>query len=1723
MTLSKYLVVLFLILGESVWADYLFHKAQNFSNDYSGNPADTSGIGNFGNTLSIGIQQRVLREGLAPTVLNNLGSFNGRHGANPVVTATGGRNFKIAYIIWETAQVSHPGPIGTMIPTQASITSREVYVSDSNVVLSETGNLIVRTENIQDNAGIFYGGGLDRRPPPAYLNFAASGSNYAAYWTTLQIEGSLRRTSNIDSAGRLNPTNYGIYVPNGTPDKLGYLGQLGMKEIPGTNGLSVILAYDKSISPASGTVRWDNIAGGTTHTATISRPGVSLMEDFAVGADPSGNSLILWREGSKLFGIGYTADRNVSFPVTQLVSSNIYTVTSLEHTYRPYAVEALGNSLFVIVYGKSFQLYYRTVNTSTGILGPETELTTAAQNCIFPDADVSGSKIIFTWYGNSSGGSRRVEAALFDHAGGVIDVSTRKNFQITNFDVGFNVGDGWKPYHNFRVPHVALNATGDFVVTYDNQFGAEVASWANLPLYFDTAQFISKPIPFMNPFTNQMADSLLDTVRVLEVYRDNNSLASFDLSFSNRTDFSGSSFQRISQIGKLSSPIQTTGRYLRYRLLLNPQSSKTKTTTVDSVQFFYNFKPRLPQILQLNLDHSGGLVNFQSDSIYSLWARYDSLQVIAEGQDIDRSGLRFIYQGPFGTKIDTSTNLQAPHHYRSTLKIPPASNKTNSYTVSLKTIDSLNWESSSTQLLLKYRNDPPSLSGDLVRRNLPLTGVFQNKALAKDSHYVAWARDTLFYQFQIADINDDSVNVSILLGSTTMHQQKHPVGKLLRIPLFGLTKMDTTSVKIRLSDPDTTTELSFTMEFFNDPPEATLSVRRDKNPRLNQYQDTLLVSGDTLSLWARDSFFLVLKSKDPNDTSHALSLTQDGIKIWDSTKTIYQDKILGLIQPKGYQLRKITLAIRDRDTLVTHDFFLKFLNDTPRIQTVLFKNKGQDLNGRFRPASGGVDTLYPPPDTLVHFHVLDSSRIVFTVADSLDDTLQLYISAGSDTLVQKKIIHGGTHSLILPGNSTQENYLLKVWVVDPDTLARFQMDISINAWPKFEKIISNQEDLVLSTITQFNQTPQVKIIPFKENQIKVTTQYAEGQSLWWGILKRPSTCDFGQLRCYTLDSLGILTQLTRSFTLGEEKLVVRSTDTLGAFLQDTFDLVFPYMDTLAGAIPLNNQIRNLLDTTDLIIGSKLTRLIDTVEIFNTGSGLLSFSSISTKKNAEKWMNYLLIYNSLEGPKRQVIGKNTQIHPLFGSLDILPTGSLKIRIELFVDSLKGDGTVYDTLILLSNDYFQPVLKIPFELGYKDLPTVKVSMVSRSLSLFKALKQSGGVTQIPKNLELQSSLLFKFSEPILNSTIDSNSVRIYSLRDSLKTGASNSISSYFPAYFYRYFSFSPSRQLDTTRVDSLLFSPMYRDSSSYFKLLPPPGNFLPNDRIQVRISNSLTDTAGNALDLAIQKIASAPGTEDSTLSYQVRPDIFEVVKTDPLPETSNYNPERPIKIWFNDSLALNYTLRNQYITSIDTGINLDSTNAGIRITSTLNNQRSYQFYYVRLTNGDSAIEFLPKPKIYSGDSVTVTLFSSIGNGRGLSLDGNSDSTGNFIYNSLDTADRYTLKFTAHRSDFYIYPNPFRWSDNQHAELGYVTFKNFNQLPGVKNGDRLHFKIYNMNAELIFSSEQQGREGGFVIDPYTPPVYPWNLRNQFGHKVATGVYIYSVFKKDELLKKGKLAVLR
>lgn len=708
----------------------------------------------------------------------------------------------------------------------------------------------------------------------------------------------------------------------------------------------------------------------------------------------------------------------------------------------------------------------------------------------------------------------------------------------------------------------------------------------------------------------------------------------------------------------------------------------------------------------------------------------------------------------------------------------------------------------------------------------------------------------------------------------------------------------------------------------------------------------------------------------------------------------------------------------------------------------------------------------------------------------------------------------------IPGGDSLETSpdTLYITLRDPDTLLTRKLIFIPNHAPRLDSLSvagyfrnSQYTDSLISRWRRTSNGNYLGVIPgvpvvLKTHGQDVDVIHKDAFVRQWQVLLQ----DTLDKRIWNVALTSTADSLSYQFPLNPSKqrakVVVRLTDLTGARTFDTLSLGFPKIDTMGG---WRSSQQFLQDSLHFVLGSQRTEASRSIAIKNTGTENLLIYSVRTSRNQDAWLGYQILWSNLPP-----VTDSTQKSPISSPLQIPSSGILSIRLDIDVSKQNGDKTIRDTLILTSSDFMTPVLRIPIEVKWDDLP--RMDLFTRS-SLGNPPPPDLHV--IEDHFPFSSSLVFAFSEPIRTTRI-AQYLKVYSRLDSTARGVAGitPMESAYPNTF----DIRPYRRngkVVANLTDTLIFTPYYRSPSDFFNTLPPPHTFMRADRIGIWISNQITDSAGNALDLRQRHVQVAPGTLDTVLQFRSDTTTLRVLRTWP-ENGGTLDPDEDIRIHFSKPLATRIIFGEDTLNALDLTTMQGDSNSSLRLSSRYSARVRTDFRSIRLEQGDSVLVFRPRYKFLSEDSVGVWISPTLASRFGQTLDGNVDG-----YTSWRPAaiDSFSFRFSVGAADFYAFPNPFDASKAEHREKGTITFKNLHQIRGIKLNKDIEIRIYTVDGTLVYSTQRQGNSFQYRKGEARSPQFDWNVRNNHGKPIASGVYMYTVTQENTVLKRGKVMVIR
>jgi hypothetical protein len=255
-------------------------------------------------------------------------------------------------------------------------------------------------------------------------------------------------------------------------------------------------------------------------------------------------------------------------------------------------------------------------------------------------------------------------------------------------------------------------------------------------------------------------------------------------------------------------------------------------------------------------------------------------------------------------------------------------------------------------------------------------------------------------------------------------------------------------------------------------------------------------------------------------------------------------------------------------------------------------------------------------------------------------------------------------------------------------------------------------------------------------------------------------------------------------------------------------------------------------------------------------------------------------------------------------------------------------------------------------------------------------------------------------------------------------------------------------------------------------PNSANSIFNDYgIQLRFRDLFPET-GESFSLFLRNVYSAAGISpvQSTYAFSYNPDYTPPFVVGAQVLSDNRSVRITLSETVSPETAMQMTNYELLLPANDTGNSIRSVAVDDNlITVTLNDKLKYtnRFYYIVMRN--------------------IT-----------------DLAGNVIAPNQNTCRFYLYDITS-LDKVVTYPNPVK-----SKEYDAINFMNF---PAGKKG---RLSIYSISGELVFNT---------AIGPFNPDnnnvTYRWNLNNQSGKRISSGIYYYVINIGGET-KKGKIAIL-
>lgn len=824
---------------------------------------------------------------------------------------------------------------------------------------------------------------------------------------------------------------------------------------------------------------------------------------------------------------------------------------------------------------------------------------------------------------------------------------------------------------------------------------------------------------------------------------------------------------------------------------------------------------------------------------------------------------------------------------------------------------------------------------------------------------------------------------------------------------------------------------------------------------------------------------------------------------------------------------------------------LDYSNIAPTQAISLIQRKAAEVARVYLPFGGATDTLTPAAASTLVAQVGDTLNVRVAYTDGNDDSVTTTWIQNGNAPVIKRLLAADTLKFRIPVDTVSPLIdTITIMVGDKDSTQSLRFLVRSNRMPSLDSVghtgyknrdstwVFGHFDEVRNFAADSDLVVPAGLPTLLEAGISDADRIlGDLVQLHWNAWKKTvPTCAAGDLTCYQIADSGQGLSFTHTFSVAEEYITLRVTDLSGAFRERKVRLKYPVVDTgnntstglAATALTLNGKI-------GFILGSGVVDTTVTATIKSAGTTALRIDSVKTGRDDQAWLGFKLSWVAGSPGVPKIVGSTgstagNALKPGDSVLiDPIVNTNLNISFKFTSTALAGDSILSDTLFLYTNDFANPVLKIPYRMKYDDLPRIRLGVPgSKPAGAPEGFNAAG----LPAYMPARSKIAFGFTETV--KITDSNAIQVYSYLDSLKDSANwRPIKGHFD-YIRKHTGLVKKTGLAKAAAagdllaDTVVFTPEYDRPSSALKVKPAPGFFIYRDIIHIGIRNLITDTAGNNLDLRLNRSRQALGAFDTVFQAKVDTGFFAVAQTLPAAGQSGWDPDQTIRIRFNRKLAQRPPAGIDTLTLLNLNSLRGDSNRYLGVTSVFQGTRRYNFQFLALEDGDSTLVFKTRPRFPALDTVTVTLSGGLLDTSGLSLDGNGNRFPDWLYAPSDTADQFSFSFQTRDQDFYVFPNPYRFSDSRHREKGAITFKNLNTLPGFVKGQEVVLRIHTMTGDLVYNSRDASPATGSRTAVNTS--LDWDMKNRAGNTVGTGVYIFSLMSGDtKLIKKGKVAVVR
>jgi hypothetical protein len=631
--------------------------------------------------------------------------------------------------------------------------------------------------------------------------------------------------------------------------------------------------------------------------------------------------------------------------------------------------------------------------------------------------------------------------------------------------------------------------------------------------------------------------------------------------------------------------------------------------------------------------------------------------------------------------------------------------------------------------------------------------------------------------------------------------------------------------------------------------------------------------------------------------------------------------------------------------------FFSTRNDLPRpqVRAVIDTNDAVDR-----------DTVAITDFTRFTIQQEDSVVFLYTVYDSNDSDVRCFVTSDGDTVDSVDV--GDTARYVFRGERVTDTSYAEIAFLarDPDSAVRVRALFGVNHAPVFQ-YITCQEDT-------FYHTDSLPVSMGALTRIRVHAtdsdlSYWDTLSYAYETAMQDTQSDSARYRVRFMPEDTLLRVIVRD--------VFQRADTAVLYLQ------YPWFaqTTHSGYMLTVDSLR---DSLRAVLGGELNSDSLVLPLHNSGTRALTIDSIRFGTPSPQWMalevsqpSGVRRYSSLTGNEPWV------------PVSIPPDSTLHLGVYFTHEGLSGDGYVYDTLRIYTNDYLHGENSIPVRMEYNDLPRV-VSFLPHFVEKRPYwLSKRTSIAATDYTFPPHGCLVIAFSEG-MDTTFSDSALVLYSVFDSVRTTRLTPI---------------PYTRTWNAGHDTLRVSPVYDQVSPWFGVQPLPGHFIPTDSIAVTLTSGLTDDAStrsgpNALD--VNRDYERDTDADTTIRLRIDSIGFSVVSISPAPGSDTAVGSCRISLTFSDSVLPS---------TLDTGrIN----NRSLVVTSSMRGADS-AFAFDSVVVRGAVVHFYPATRFYYTDRVHCTYRAVTARDElGYPVDADKNGIAATVYDSSDTSDNVSWHF-------------------------------------------------------------------------------------------------------------------